>query len=153
MIWPTKPDIGILVYTIPALASLGLAASPLLRARPSAGDVDPFGHTAAFLAFYVDDIGIAATSAAHAILLWRVPMLPVIVLLESLALVHCRLLEVRLPRQLPSERRVGRAMLDGRVSVPKVTEVVDVARGQQSTGGERVDGRVTPLRDRLAFFA
>lgn len=73
-------------------------------------------------------------------------MLPVVVLLESLALICCRLLEVRLPRQLAPQRGVGRAMLDGGVSVPKVAEVVDVARGQQSTGGERVDGRITPLR-------
>lgn len=78
-------------------------------------------------------------------------MLPVVVLLESLALVRRRLLEVRLPRQLAPEWRVGRAMLDGRVSVPKVAEVVDVAWGQQGTGGKRVDGRITPLRDALVW--
>lgn len=79
-------------------------------------------------------------------------MLPVVVLLEPLALVGCRLLEERLTRQLAPKRRIGRAMLDGRVSVPKVAEVVDVARGQQSTGGERVDGRITPLwEDRLVW--
>jgi len=124
----------IILYTLslsrtPALV-LFWEASPLLRAGPPAGDVDPFGHTAALLAFHVDNIGIAAAPAAHAVLLWRVPVLPVVVLLEPLALVRRRLLEVRLPRQLSTEGRVGRAVLDGRVSVAKVTEVVNVARGQ-----------------------
>lgn len=121
---------------------------PLLRAGPSTGDVDPLGHTATLLAFYVDNIGIAATPAAHAVLLWRVPVLPVVVLLESLALVQRRFLKEGLPGQLSPERRVGRAVLDGRVSVSKVTEVMDIARGEQSTGGEGVDGRITPLRQR-----
>lgn len=107
-----------------------MVVSPLLRAGPPAGDIDPFGHAAAFLAFHVDNVGVAPAPAPHAVLLWRVPVLPVVVLLESLALVRGRLLEERLPGQLSPERRIGRAVLDRRVSVPKVTEVVDVARGQ-----------------------
>lgn len=55
--------------------------------RPSTGNVHPLGETTAFLALNVDDIGVAAAAAAHAILLGRVPVLPIVVLFNALALV------------------------------------------------------------------
>lgn len=72
-------------------------------------------------------------------------MLPVVILLEPFSLVESCLLKIRLSGQLPPKRRVGRAVLNGGVSVPKVAEVVDIAWGQKCTGGERVDGGITPL--------
>lgn len=63
-------------------------------------------------------------------------MFPVVILLESLSLVLRRLLEIWVSRQLPSKRRVGRTVLNCGVSVPEITEVVDIARGQECTSGE-----------------
>ena len=120
------------------------------RAGPAAGDINPLGQARALLALDVDDIGVTAAAAAHAILLLRVPLVPVLVLLEPLLVVQRRLLEPRLPRQL-ARRRVGRAVLDRRVAIPKVAEVVDVARRQERAGCQRVDGRVTPLQRQLAY--
>jgi hypothetical protein len=42
-------------------------------------------------------------------------------------------------------RSVGRTMLDSSVPIAEVTEVVDVAGGQENTGGQRMDRRITPL--------
>jgi hypothetical protein len=42
-------------------------------------------------------------------------------------------------------RSVGRAMLNGSVPVAEVTEVMDITRREESTGGERVNGSITPL--------
>lgn len=72
-------------------------------------------------------------------------MLPVLVLFDALLLVERRLLEPGLARELAAGR-VGRAVLDGGVAVPKVAEVVDVARREEDAGGEGVDGCVAPLK-------
>lgn len=37
-------------------------------------------------------------------------------------------------------------MLDGRVAVSKITEVMDIAGREQSSGGKGVDRRITPLK-------
>lgn len=116
-----------------------------LWAGPPACDVNPFCQAAAFLAFDIDNVGIAAAAASNAVLLWWIPVLPVVILLEPLSLVRCRLLEERLSGKLPPKRRVGRAVLDGGVSVPEITEVVDISWRQKCTGSEGVDGRITPL--------
>ena len=115
-----------------------------LWAGPAAGNINPLGQTAAFLALDVDDVGVAAASTTHAVLLGRVVRIPVGVLFDPLAFVACRHLKVRVSWEL-SGGRVGRAVLDGRVSIAEVAEVVDIARREESTGGEGVDGRVTPL--------
>lgn len=115
-----------------------------LRTSPPARDVDPLGEARALLALDVDDVRVAAAPAAHAVLLGVVPPVPVLVLLEPLALVQGRLLQVRLPRQL-QRRRVRGTVLDRRVPVPEVAEVVDVLRPQQDARRERVNGRVAPL--------
>lgn len=116
-----------------------------LWAGPPTSHINPFRQAAALLALHVDDVGIAAAAAAHAILLGRVPVLPIVILFESLALVQCSLLQVSLAGKLSAQRRVRGTMLDGRMPVSKIAEVVDVARGQESTGGEGMDGRITPL--------
>lgn len=72
-------------------------------------------------------------------------MLPVVVLLKSFPLIRRRFLEVRLTRELSAERRVRRTVLDGSVTVSKVSEVVNVARREESTSSERVDRSITPL--------
>lgn len=59
-------------------------------------------------------------------------------------LVRIGLLEVGFAWELAG-RGVGWAMLDGRVPVAKIAEVVDVFDAEEGAGGERVNGRVTPL--------
>lgn len=115
------------------------------RTGPPARDIDPLGQTAALLALDVLNVGVAPAAAADAVLLGRVELVPVLVLLEALALVERRHLEVGLARQLAHERGVGGAVLDRRVAVAKVAEVVDVAGRQERARGERVDRRVAPL--------
>jgi hypothetical protein len=99
----------------------------LLRAGPAAGDVNPFCKARSFLALHVDNVRVAPAPAANAVFFLLVPRLPVLVLLDPLLLVERRRLEVGLSGQLP-RRRVGRTVLDRRVSVAKVAEVVNIAR-------------------------
>lgn len=111
---------------------------------PPAGHVNPLGEAAAILALDVDNVGVAAAAAAHPVLLGGIPDVPELVLLQPLAVVQRGLLQVRVARELAGGR-VGGAVLDRRVAVAEVAEVVDVAGGEESTGGEGVYGRVTPL--------
>lgn len=106
-----------------------------LRRGPATGDLDPFCQTAALLALDIDDVGVAAASAADAVLLDRVWRGPVLVLFDSLLLILGGLFEIRLARQLPGGS-VGGTMLDRGVSVTKITEVVDVFDGKESAGRE-----------------
>lgn len=117
----------------------------VLWAGPTACNVYPFSQTATFFAFYIDNVSIAAAAAAHTVLFGRVPMLPVVVFLESLLLVGGSLLEEGFTGQLSAQRGVGWTMLDGGVAVSKIPEVMNVTRGKESASGKRVDGRVTPL--------
>lgn len=112
--------------------------------RPATDDINPLGKTRSVLALNVNDVSVTPASAAHAVLLLLVPVLPVVVLLEARLLVQRCRLEVGLARQLP-RGRVGRAVLDGRVSVAKVAEVVHVLGAEENTGREGVDRRVSPL--------
>lgn len=116
-----------------------------LGAGPATSNIYPLGQTAAFFAFDIHNVGITAAAAAHAILLGRVPVFPVVVLLEPLLLIQRRLLEEGLAGKLSAQGSIGRAMLDGGVPVSKISKVVNVARGQESAGGKRVNGRITPL--------
>ncbi len=113
----------------PSSLSRGGGASLGLGARPPASHVDPLSQAAAILAFDVDDVRVAAAAASDTVLLGRVVVVPVLVLLDAFALVERCLLEVGVAWEL-SGRRVGRAVLDRRMPVAKVTEVVDVARGE-----------------------
>jgi hypothetical protein len=57
------------------------------RAGPAPGDVNPFSQARTLLPFNVNNVRVAATPAANAILLLRVPLVPVLVLLDALLLV------------------------------------------------------------------
>jgi hypothetical protein len=114
------------------------------RTSPPASDINPLRQAATLLALHIDDIRVAAAAATNTVLLGVVVRLPVLVLLEALALVERRLLEPGLTRQL-ARRRVGRAVLDGGVAVAKVAEVMDVAWSEQRAGCEGVDRGVSPL--------
>jgi hypothetical protein len=112
--------------------------------HPPPGNLDPLGGTRSLLVLDFGDIRVAATAATNAILLRIVPVVPVLVLGDALALVLGGLLEPGLAGQL-LPGRVGRAVLDGGVPVAKVAEVVDVAGREEGAGRERVDGCVAPL--------
>jgi hypothetical protein len=107
--------------------------NPCSRTSPTANDINPFGEAGSFLALNVDDVSIAAATAAHAILSLGVPVLPVVVLLKSLLGVERCLLKVGLARKLP-RWGIGGAVLDGGVSVTEVAEVVDVLGTEKDTG-------------------
>ena len=122
------------------------------RHKPTS-NLHPLGDTAALLALDVDDIRVTPTPAAHAVLLLRVPLGPVVVVfLEELLVVAvgggALLLEicteVGLTGQLAGGS-VGGTVLDGGVAVAEVAEVVDVGGGEERAGCEGVDGCVAPL--------
>lgn len=111
---------------------------------PAARHIDPLGQAGSFLALDVDNIRIAAAAAAHAVLLFRVPQVPVLVLFHSLLLIQRRLFQPRLAGEL-ARGGVRRAVLDGRVPVAKVSKVVDVPRGEEGSCSQRVNWRISPL--------
>jgi hypothetical protein len=117
----------------------------LSRTCPATGDVDPLRHAGAVLAFDVDDVGVASASAAHAVLLGRVPVLPVVVLFLALLLVQGGEFQEGRPRELARAGGVRGTVLDRGVSVAEVTEVVDIARGEEGSGGQGMDWCVSPL--------
>ena len=87
------------------------------------------------LALDIHNIRIASTSAADTILLDRIRVGPVFILFEALFLVLRGHFKPRDPRQLAG-RGVGGTMLNGGVSVTKVTEIVDIGGGQEGTCGK-----------------
>ena len=112
--------------------------------QPASCHVHPLREAAAFFELYLRDFGITSAPAADTIFLLFVPILPVFVFLDSFLFVCCRHLEERLAWHLTS-LCVCWTMGDGRVSVADITEIVDLRWGKKSTGGERMDGRITPL--------
>lgn len=96
------------------------------------------------LALDIDNISVAAASATDTVLLDLVRVRPVLVFLDPFLLVIGSLFEVGDTGELAG-RSVSRAMLNGGVSVAKVTEVMNIARREESTGGERVNRSITPL--------
>src|SRR3569833_1792274 len=116
------------------------------RAGPAAGHVDPLGEAAAVLALDIAKVRVAAAAAAAAVLLGRVPRVPILVLFDPLALVERRLLQVGIARKLAGGR-VGGAVLVRGVQVDEVSEVVDVARGEEGSCGERGERGVSPLQE------
>lgn len=92
---------------------------------PTSCNLNPFSQAATLLAFDVNDISIASTSTPDTVLLGRIRRIPVFIFLASLLLVFGRPFEPWLTIPL-SGRGIGRAMLDGCVSVAEISEVVDV---------------------------
>lgn len=74
-------------------------------------------------------------------------MIPVVVFLLALGFVDGRFFQVLGSRKL-ARGCVGRAMLDGGMSITKVSKVVDISRAQERSRGERMDGSIAPLADR-----
>ena len=96
------------------------------------------------LALNIDNVSVAAASATHTVLLDRVRVRPVLVFLDPFLLVIGSHLEVRNTGKLAGWG-VGGTMLNGSVAVAKVTEVMNIARGEESTGSEGVNRSITPL--------
>jgi len=115
-----------------------------LRRCPTSSHLDPLRETAALFTFDIDDISVTLAPTANTILLDRVRSSPVFIFFNPLFLIFRCLLQVRNAGKL-SCRGIGGTMLDGGMSVSKVAEIVDVARGEKRTGGKRVDRGVTPL--------
>ena len=128
-------------------ASLSSSSSPLgrwSRSDISTHYVDPFRRTTALLVLDFCHVRVTSASASHSVLLGLVEFGPVLVFLEPRLVVKRRLLQKRYVVQL-SSGGVGRAVLDGRVAVSYVSEVMDLLPREQEAGSERVNGRVTPL--------
>jgi hypothetical protein len=77
------------------------------------------------LSFDVDNIRVTLAAAANSVLFNRVGYGPIVVLFEAFLLVFSRLFEPRDTRQLAG-RCVGRAVLNGRVAVSKVAEIMNI---------------------------
>lgn len=111
---------------------------------PATSHIHPFVKTAALLSLDINNVSVTAASATNTVLLDLVRVRPVLVFLDPFFFVIGSLLEVRDTGELAG-RSVGRAMLNGGVPVAKVTEVMNIARREESTGGERVNRSITPL--------
>lgn len=111
---------------------------------PATGNVHPLRQARAILALNVNNVSVASATASNTILLGLIPALPVLVFFDSFSLVQGGHLKERGSRKL-SSGSIRRAVLDGRVSVSKVSEVVNISGCQKSTGGQRVDRSVSPL--------
>jgi hypothetical protein len=94
---------------------------------PTTGNVHPFCQARSLLAFHVNNIVVASTSAADASVLRSVPIFPVVILLIALGFILGRLLEILAAGKLEAWS-IRRAVLNGGMSVPKVAEVVNILR-------------------------
>lgn len=125
--------------------SLVSSSHRVSRTCPPTSNIYPLRKTGSLLAFYIHNVGIASTSAAHAIFLDRVPGVPVLVFFFPFLLVEGGRLEERGSRgYLPGGGICG-TMLNGGMSVAEVAEVVDVFGGEESACGKGVDWCITPL--------
>lgn len=98
-----------------------------LRRSPASRNLNPLGKAAALLALDIHNVRITPASAADAVLLDRIRIRPVFVFFDPFLFVLRRHLQPRYPRKLAG-RRIRRAVLDGRVPVSEVTEIMDIAR-------------------------
>ena len=112
---------------------------------PASSNIYPFGKTTTLLAFNINNVRVAPASAAYTVFLDRVRICPVFVFFNTLLLIHRGLLQKRLSRQL-SCRRVGRAVLDRSVTVPEISEIMNITGGEKSASGQRMNRRITPLQ-------
>jgi hypothetical protein len=85
------------------------------------------------LAFDVNNISITLASTTDTVLLDRIGYRPILVFLLTLLLILGSLLKKRYVRQLSSWRVCG-TVLDSSVSVPKISEIVDVSWGKKRPG-------------------
>jgi hypothetical protein len=69
-----------------------ICAPESLWRRPTACNIHPLGKATAFFSLDINNIGIAPAPASDAVLLFLVPIFPVIVLLFPLLLVERRFL-------------------------------------------------------------
>ena len=134
---------------------------PLARTRrrnePSS-NLHPLWNTTSLLALHIHNIRITPTPASHPILFLRIPFRPILVFFPPttpLLFQHRRAegrtltrivagTVVRCSRHL-ARGCVGWAVLDGRVPVANVAEVVDLVGGEEGTRCEGVDRCVAPL--------
>jgi hypothetical protein len=93
---------------------------------PSSSNFYPFGETAALFAFHIHNISITPASATDAVLLDGVNSRPVFIFFNSRLLINRGLFQIWNSGQL-SRRRICRTVLDRRVTIAKITEVVDIA--------------------------
>ena len=107
----------------------------------------PLRYTAAFLSFDIDNIGIASAPAAHTVFFLRVPFRPVLVFFPPGAPVFVQCwctvggflagivswAVIWRPWHLP-RWSVRWTVLDCRVSISDVAEVVDLIGGEQCAG-------------------
>lgn len=75
------------VFAAGIVKSVSEANEASLRAGPSTSNIDPFSQTRAFLALDIYDIGIATAAAADTVLLFGIPLVPVLIFLDSLSLI------------------------------------------------------------------
>lgn len=102
------------------------------------------------LALDINNVGVAAASAANSIFLDWVWSSPVLVLFNALFLVFGGLLEVGFTGQLAGGS-IGRAMLDRGVPVAEIAEVMNVSWTEESTGRKGMNRSVTPLRKVVSY--
>lgn len=132
---------------------------PSRRYKPSR-NLHPLWNTTTLLTLYIHNIGVAFTSTTDTVLLRRVPVGPILVLLPPIPplllqrghkSVRCDAFLGIIPWTVVWRmwyltcRGVGGTVLDGRVPVTEVAEVVDVFGAEESAGGEGVNGCVAPL--------
>jgi hypothetical protein len=115
------------------------------RGSPSTSNVNPFGHATALLALYVDNVRITPASTPNTVFLGLIPALPVVIFFFSFPLIKGRQFKEWLSGTLAG-RGVCGTMLNSGVSVPKVTEVVNVARRKEGASSERMDRGISPLK-------
>lgn len=99
--------------------------------NPASRHVDPVGQTTAFLELDFWDFGVTSASAADAVLLLFIPLLPVCIFLNSFLFVQGSRLKVRRAILLAS-LCICRTMGDGRVTIADVTEVMDLGDVQKN---------------------
>lgn len=111
---------------------------------PATSNVHPLSQARSVLALNINNVSVASAAASNTILLGLIPALPVLVFFDSFSVIQGGFLEEGGSRKLSSGSICG-AVLDSRVSVSKVSEVVNVSGGQKSTGGQGVNRSVSPL--------
>lgn len=114
------------------------------RRSPATSNVDPFCQAASLFSFDIDNVRVAPATAAYAVLLDRIRRGPVFIFFESFLFVFRSHFQKRNARKLSSWCVRG-TMLNGRVTVAKISEIVNVTRCEQCASSQRMDWRITPL--------
>jgi len=104
----------------------------LSRASPSTSNIYPFCQTTALLALYINNICVTSASASYAILLYSIPRLPVLVFFFPFSLVQSGHFKERWTCSLAC-RCICWAMLNSSMSIPEVSEIVNVSWCKKSS--------------------